>query len=993
MPRSNIINTGRLLFSILLIIITIGINSCSKNEKYISKVNPFVGTGGHGHTYPGATAPFGMVQLSPDTRIDDWDGCSGYHYSDSSILGFSHTHLSGTGVADYGDIRIMPTVGDLKLHPGSKTNPEDGYRCRFSHNIEKSSPGYYAVRLDDYDIDVALTVTKRVGFHQYRFPKNKKAHIVLDLKEAIRTEKIHELNIEIIDGRTISGLRRSASWAKDQYCYYAIEFNRNFLGFGIQVDGEKKQELKSAQGKDIQAWFDFDTENDTEVLVKVGLSSVSTEGALKNLKSEIPHWDFQKTLKKTQDEWEQELSKIEVSGDENDERIFYTALYHSLLAPNTWSDVDGQYRGHDLEVHHADHTVYTVFSLWDTFRAEHPLLTLTNPQEANDMIKSMLLMYEKDGLLPVWELAACETNCMIGYHSIPVIYDAYTKNLGDFDPNYALDAMIASANSDQFGLDSYKEYGYVKADEEGESVSKTLEYAYDDWCIAMMAKSLRRMDIYEVFIKRAQNYKNLFDSSTGFMRAKINAGWQKPFEPTEVNFHFTEANSWQYSMFVPQDVNGLIDLHGGDKAFENKLDELFETDKKLSGRHQSDITGLIGQYAHGNEPSHHMAYLYNYTGAPWKAQKLLTQIMNEMYHNRPDGLIGNEDCGQMSAWYVLSSLGFYPVTPGSNDYIIGTPVFPKAIIHLPNGKLLQINTENFSEKNIYVQSILRNGSNYPKSFFTHEDLMKGGTITYRMSAIPNKKFGMENKNRPKSAISDFPICPPPTIATQSQTFKDILLVEMQNHCPDADIFYTINGLEPNTGSNKYIEPFYIDKSTHFKMLAIHPQKGASAIIESHFHKIDGNISLEIRQAYSQLYPAGGDLALIDQIRGNDNFKTGNWQGYHDRDFEVDLTFNKNEKVSKIGIGFIQDQASWIFLPKNVSFYSSSDNKKWKQLGEIENKYDKKVSPLIHDFAIDIYPQKIKYLKIKAENSGPCPDWHLGAGGATWLFADEIWVNQ
>jgi len=976
----------------LIALLFILLSSCEKNDSIIQKVDPFIGTGGHGHTYPGATTPFGLVQLSPDTRIDDWDGCSGYHYSDSTILGFSHMHLSGTGVGDYGDIRIMPTVGDLKLRPGTKENPEEGYQSRFSHEQETASPGYYAVHLDDYNVDVELTASKRVGFHKYHFPENVNAHVILDLKEAVRTENIHELTINIENNHTVSGLRRSDSWANDQYCYYVIEFNRDFKNAGIQIDGVKKKSLKNAEGKDIQAWFDFDTQNEQQLLIKVGISAVSVEGAKKNLQAEIPHWDFQKTLAETEANWEKELSKIEVKGKDKDETIFYTALYHAMLAPNTWSDTDGKYRGHDLKVHQSDHTVYTVFSLWDTFRAEHPLLTFTNPNRVNDMIKSMMLMYEIDDLLPVWELAACETNCMIGYHSIPVIYDAFAKDIGDFDPDLALDAMVATARTDIFGIDLYKKYGYVKADMEGESVSKTLEYAYDDWCIAMMAKDIGRMDIYKEFIKRAQNYKNLFDASTGFMRAKINGEWQKPFDPTEVNFHFTEANSWQYSMFVPQDVNGLIELHGGDKTFENKLDELFETNMKLSGRHQSDITGLIGQYAHGNEPSHHMAYLFNYVGKPWKAQKFLAQIMNDLYHDEPDGLSGNEDCGQMSAWYVLSSMGLYPVTPGSNNFIIGTPIFKEVKMELSNGQILKIKAENYSKHNIYIQAIKRNGSNYSKSYFTYKDLMDGGEITFVMAAEPNKKFGFERKDRPKSAITDFPICPPPTIAAKTQTFKESLAIEMQNHCPGADIYYTTNGIDPDENANKYLKPLIIKNTTKFKVIAIHPQKGSSAVIESNFYKIDDNVSIELASSYSPLYSAGGDWALIDQIRGNNNFKTGTWQGFHDTDLEAIITFKKKKRVKEIGIGFIQDQGSWIFFPEKVDFFISSDKKEWIKIGTAKNKFDKKRSPIIHDFIIKPYPKKIKYLKIVAKNSGPCPDWHLGAGGASWLFADEIWVK-
>lgn len=973
----------------LVSILSLLLFSCQESPKLIDKVDPFIGTGGHGHTYPGATTPFGMVQLSPDTRIDDWDGCSGYHYSDNHILGFSHTHLSGTGVGDYGDIRLMPTVGDLKLRPGTKENPEEGYISKFSHENENAAPAFYQVLLDDYQIEVQLTASRRAGFHQYTFPESSSAHIILDLKEAVRTEKIHQLEINIEDKHTISGLRRSGSWANDQYCYFVIEFNKDFKDFGIQLEGEMKKRLEKAEGKDIQAWFDFDTNDGEIILAKVAISAVSIEGAKKNLAAEIPHWNFDKTLKKSQKEWEKELSQIEVKGEKKDETIFYTALYHALIAPNTWSDVDGQYRGHDLKVHHADHTVYTVFSLWDTFRAEHPLLTILHPERVNDMIKSMLLMYEKGGLLPVWELAACETNCMIGYHSVPVIYDAYAKGIGNFNPNQALDAMIKGARENIFGLDSYQKYGYIKADLEGESVSKTLEYAYDDWCIAMMAKDLGRNDVYEEFVERAQYYKNVYDPSTGFMRAKINGQWQKPFSPTEVNFHFTEANSWQYSMFVPQDVNGLIALHGGEKNFSEKLDELFTTDMKLSGRHQSDITGLIGQYAHGNEPSHHMAYLYNFVGEPWKAQKVLSQIMNELYHDQPDGLSGNEDCGQMSAWYILSSMGFYSVTPGSNEYIIGTPIFESVKLQLANGKTLHIKAKNYSKENIYIQSVALNAKPLLRSYITHEALSNGGLLEFNMGKEANELYAKDEEHRPHIQITESLICAPPTVLSETQTFNNELRIEMQNPNTAAKTYYTTDGSEPNAKSQEYSRPLIIKNSTAFMIKSIHPKWGESATVESNFYKIDASKSIDLTYAYSPLYAAGGDLALIDKIRGNQNFKTGTWQGFYNTPMEAIVSFKKKTKLSELSITFIQDQGSWIFLPKKVSFYISNDKRKWELIGTLDNNIDKHESPITHDFKVNMKAKKVKYVKIVAENAGPCPDWHLGAGGDTWLFADEI----
>jgi predicted alpha-1,2-mannosidase len=975
---------------ILLSLLSLFIMSCQQNKSLINKVNPFIGTGGHGHTFPGATVPFGMVQLSPDTRTDSWDGCSGYHYSDSTILGFSHTHLSGTGVGDYGDIRLMPTVGILRLHPGEEGNTRTGYRSHFSHKNETAEPAYYQVYLDDYRVNAELTATTHSGFHQYTFPKSSSSHMILDLTAAVKTEKIIDLQINIEDEHTVSGLRRSSSWAKDQYCYFVIEFNKDFEDYGIQVNGKKHPQLRSSRAKDIQAWFDFNTSSQEKILVKVGLSAVSVESAKINLEREIPKWNFDNTLKESQVKWHQALSQVQVQGSPKDDTIFYTSLYHALIAPNIWSDLDSLYRGHDLKIHEAPHNVYTVFSLWDTFRAEHPLLSILHPDRDKDMIKSMLLMQEQDGLLPVWELAANETNCMIGYHSVPVIYDAYAKGIRDFDTTKALKAMVTSANANHFGLDIYKKYGYIKADKEGESVSKTLEYAYDDWCIAMMAKDMGIDSIYHRFIKRAQNYKNLFDPETGFMRAKINGQWQKPFDPAEVNFHFTEGNSWQYSMFVPQDISGLIKLHGGTHAFEQKLDELFETTSALSGRQQADITGLIGQYAHGNEPSHHMAYLYNFIGKPWKTQKLVAKIMNTLYHAQADGLSGNEDCGQMSAWYVLSSLGFYPVTPGSNEYIFGSPIFKKVRLELPNGNILKIEMKNYQKGHIYIQSIKMNGKEYPNSFFTQQMLMEGGHWEIRMGAKPNKSFGKELNTRPQTSITTDHICPAPSLESDGMsTFIGRTKISM--HCPLAlsEIYYTTNGNQPDTSSTRYTNPLEITATTHFLFRAYHPIYGYSAVIESQFNKLDDNIDIELIHPYSSMYPAGGKQALIDHIRGSTNFKTGTWQGFHDTDLIAILSFKKKTSIKEISIGFIQDEKSWIFLPRKVEFYTSENKKDWILAGSLTNKLDQHQSPLIHDFSILVYPKKVKYLKIVAENAGSCPDWHLGAGGKTWLFADEI----
>ncbi|MDY0084178.1 MAG: GH92 family glycosyl hydrolase, partial [Ignavibacteriaceae bacterium] len=623
-------------------------------QDFAKHVNPFIGTGGHGHTFPGATVPYGMVQLSPDTRIDgSWDGCGGYHYSDNLIYGFSHTHLNGTGVSDYGDIMLMPTMGEPSFD-------NKIYSSTFSHANEKASAGFYSVKLDKHNIDVRLTTSTRVGFHEYTFNKSGQANIILDLNHR---DKLLKGTIRVIDDRTIEVLRRSEAWARDQYVYARIEFNKPMNLNKFISDSVSNR--KEYSGSKVAMSFSKQVKKGEKILVKVSLSPTSYEGAKLN-SSEIKHWDFDKVHEEALKLWNKELSKIEVTSNDKDKlAIFYTALYHTMMQPNIAQDLDGKYRGRDNQIHVAEgFDYYTVFSLWDTFRGAHPLYTLIDKKRTADYINTFIKQNEQGGRLPVWELASNETDCMIGYHSVSVIADAMAKGITGFDYEKAFEASKASAMRDVLGLDAYKKNGFISIDDEHESVSKTLEYAYDDWCIAQMAQILNKKEDYQYFMKRSQNWKNIFDWETGFMRPKKNGGWDKPFDPREVNNNFTEGNSWQYSFFVPQDVYGMIEAYGGPEKFEAKLDEMFNSESKTTGREQVDVTGLIGQYAHGNEPSHHMAYLYNYVGKPEKTNEKVKYILDNFYTKTPDGLIGNEDCGQMSAWYVLSSMGIYQVTPG-----------------------------------------------------------------------------------------------------------------------------------------------------------------------------------------------------------------------------------------------------------------------------------------------------------------------------------------
>jgi len=684
----------------------------------------------------------------------------------------------------------MPTVGTVYLNalPGGAS--AGGYASHFSHRNESASPGYYSVRLDDSAVKVELTATARAGLHRYTYPATDRANVILDLAHR---DRVLDSYLRVVGERRVEGYRRSTAWAKDQMVYFVAEFSKPFKASGVALDGHVLEGPREARGKDLKAFFQFDTREGEQVLVRVGISAVDIEGARKNLEAELNTWDFERVRSDAEGAWERELGKVQVEGgSEAQLKTFYTSLYHLMLAPNLFTDVDGRYRGRDLKIHTArGFNVYTVFSLWDTFRAAHPLYTIIERARTRDFIRTFLAQYEEGGRLPVWELAANETDTMIGYHAVSVIADAAMKGLGGFDLSHAFEAMKHSAELDHFGLEAYRRRGYIGAEDEPESVSKTLEYAYDDWCIAQVARLLGRLEDYRRYSERAQFYKNLFDPSTGFMRPKRNGGWLSPFDPREVNFNFTEANSWQYTFFAPQDLSGLINLLGGRENFARKLDALFAAESRTTGREQADITGLIGQYAHGNEPSHHIAYLYDYAGQAWKTQALVRRIMEEFYHPAPDGLIGNEDCGQMSAWYVLSAAGFYPVTPGSNVYAVGSPLFKEIRFKLENGKQFVVRASNNSPRNVYIQSATLDGKPYRKSYFTHADLMRGGLLVFRMGDRPNPAWGagrdapvseIEGDTR-ASEIEGDALVPVPAVNAAASVFRGSLEVSLQASAP------------------------------------------------------------------------------------------------------------------------------------------------------------------------------------------------------------------
>lgn len=757
---------SRLYFIFLVPIL---LNCSSKDHsntllgKKTSYVNTFIGTDAHGHTFPGATLPFGMVQLSPDTHIEGWDWCSGYHYSDSSIMGFSHTHLSGTGRGDLLDILLIPTIGEIKWQAGSRENPDQGYRSRFSHDEEWASPGYYGVLLKDYNIRADLTVTHRAGFHKYTFPASEASNILIDLFHGLKTDSVIATGMQVKDSVTLTGYRLSRGWGEpgeeyfvNQKIFCAIKFSKQPKAIIGYCDGHQTILNERIDGREAKVAALFSTDEEEEIFVKIGISAVDEDGALRNLNSEIKDWDFEKIRSKADSIWEQHLNVIQIhEQDLSSKEIFYTALYHAQLAPFLFSDYDGRYLGSDGKIHITNgFNNYTVFSLWDTFRASHPLFTIINPGIVNDFVKSKLAQFKEYGLLPVWSLAGSETNCMIGYHSIPVITDAYFKGIRDYDIELAYEAMKTSAMQDAFDIKYLKEYNFIPRDlVPTVSVAKTLEYAFDDWCIAQLAKELGRPEDYEYFMHRAKAFHNVFDKESGFMRGKNSDGtWRFDFDPYNAvneSSDFIEGNSWQYTWYVPHDVQSLIEGMGGKDNFTNKLDSLFNTNSDLLEGIPMDVSGLIGQYAHGNEPSHHIAYLYNYAGKPWKTQEKVSQILNTLYDNTPSGLCGNEDCGQMSAWYIFSALGFYPVNPAEGIYVIGSPKFKESHIKISENNVFSIYSINASKDNQFIQSVKLNGKNYEKSYIRHEDIINGGKIEFLMGSQVSD-WGTNEENVPPS---------------------------------------------------------------------------------------------------------------------------------------------------------------------------------------------------------------------------------------------------
>ena len=953
-------------------------------KPFYSKVNPFIGTGGHGHTYPGATMPFGMMQMSPDTRLEGWDGCGGYHYSDSVIYGFTHTHLSGTGIPDYCDILLMPFTGEVKWKNSEYASP-------FSHKNEKAEAGYYEVLLDKHNIKAALTTSFRSGMHEYTFPTTGQGKILLDLQHR---DEVLESNLEIVNPYEIKGLRRSKSWANNQILYFYIKFDQPIVSSGIALDNQLKEGLKKAEGKNVKAYFSFDLKGNKKIKVKVGISGVSAENAKMNLDAEIKDFDFVKLRTKAQQEWNKELGKISIKGGSVDQQTaFYSALYHTMVSPNIYTDVNGEYRGTDLKVHKAENfTNYSVFSLWDTHRAQNPLQSIINRKRTGDWINTFLVQYKYGGMLPVWELSGNETFCMIGYHAVPVIVDAYQKGIRNFDAALALEAMTSYAESNRYGLEQYRQQGFVGNDFDHESASKTVEYAYDDWCISQFAKWQGNEAVYQQYQQRAQNYKNLFDPRTKHIRGKVHGSWFSPFHASEVNNFFTEGNSWHYSFTAQQDIDGLIRIYGGREGFLEKMNELFNTSEGLKGREQADVTGLIGQYAHGNEPSHHLAYLFNYGGAAWRTQEIVHKICTEFYPNNPDGLIGNEDCGQMSAWMVLSSMGFYPVTPGSGIYALGTPLFDEATIHLENGKTFTVRAKGRSDKNIYLNTITLNGKKQSATFIPHTAVANGGVLELGMTGEPNKNLGVNESDKPHSSVAANGFVTVPYFDMDNFKFASNINVDIKSIDKNAVIYYRINKVGSDGGNfSKYTQPFQLNETNKVEAYAEMDGK-KTAVIDQVFYRLPNDKVIDVKSKVSPMYSAGGNDALIDGIVGTSAWKSGGWQSYYDQDFVAIVDLKSVKPISYVGIHVLQDVSPWIVYPSKVIYEISQDGINYQPLIVVDNKVGKEVKgPEVQYLGVEVKANG-RFIRLKAITGGPLPAWHESAGNPTHTFIDEVIVK-
>lgn len=971
--------TRLLMMLVILPALLMPFGVAAKTHDLASFIDPFIGTGGHGHTYPGPTLPFGMVQLSPDTRLTGWDGCSGYHHSDEIVFGFSHTHLSGTGVGDYGDILFMPVTGVPHLNNGYPDQPDLGYGSRFEKSQERAEAGYYRTFLKDYGIEVELTATERTGLHRYVFPKGQPGHVVVDLEHR---DKLLDVGLTIVDDQTIEGFRRSEGWARDQLVHFRATFSRPFQVARVFPGPDEMDD------RDSKAVLTFGDQGG-EVLVQVGISAVDAQGAKGNLKVEWADFDFAATRVAAAKAWSAILTPYSIEGATDDElTIMATALYHSFLAPNLFSDADGRFRGMDKKTHLVtDRRQYTVFSLWDTYRATHPLFTLMQRERTTDFVNTALSHYQLGGRLPVWELAANETDCMIGYHAVSFIADAYLKGIGGFDPNLALDGMLDSAYRDHFGLLAYQRDGFIAVEEESESVSKTLEYSYDDICISRMARAMNEHDFADSFGKRAQGWRHLFDPVSRCFRPRRNGQWLTPYDPRQVDFHHTEANGWQYRFAAPHHMAEHIVLLGGDEACSAVLDSLFTLTSETTGRHQPDITGRMGQYAHGNEPSHHMGWLYHFTGEPEKSRARIGKIVEEFYTTEPDGLIGNEDCGQMSSWYVLAAYGLYDVAPTSQQWLIIPPRHEKMSLTFEYGSVFTTRRTGQGE----VQRVLWNGEELKRSWLWHSEVAGGGELVFELGE--SSEWGRHPSARPGTPLDVDPVLPAPWAEAAGDRFRGSQVVELACLDPEATIYWTIDPeIEHPIHGNIYEGPITLTATSDLRFIA-HKKPFSSPMQTARFNAMPHGWKVVVESVPNPQYTAGGTDALIDGRRGAPNWRTGDWHGYDGQDFVATLDLGEMTEVNTVGCSFLQDMRSWIMMPRELTVAVSVDGVNFDVVGRAGHDVPQREEGVFtEDMVVDVGGIEIRAIRFVAQGYGSLPEWHLGAGGDSFIFIDELIVD-
>ncbi len=988
--------------------------SCQKKSllNLTNYVDPMIGTSAHGHTFPGATTPFGAIQLSPSNDFKSWDWCSGYHYSDSIIKGFAHNHISGAGLSGLGDILLMPTMGKQTTKSGSDELVDASYRSRFSHNTEHARAGYYSVILDDYNINVELTATPRTGFHRYTFNNSGVTNIVIDPTHGVM-ERSTETSIEVISNSEIRGYKRTGGGDKSRYAYFSAKFSKPFQK-AIITNNDDDTEADKLTAIKAKSYASFHVEKGEQIEVLVTISPIDYDGVDKNFVAEAKGKSFDDVLKETTDAWNSVLNKIVISESSSDakKRTFYTAMYHTFISPNIISDVDGRYAVEGKSYKY-EGTQFSNYSTWDTYRALHPLLTIIEQKETSKMVNSLVSRGTQAGIgQPVWELMGFDNACMIGYTTSSVIGDAVLKDIEGIDYEAAFNAMYTSAFDltkhsavyDVSGLEDYINYGYVTA-ETGSSVSKTTEYNYHDYVIARVAEKLGKTKEAQEFQKRSIGYRNLFSSKDGYLYPVYSNGTMRNLDLTtwdELIPNYVSGNIWAYSGYTPHDMAGIIQLHGGKDKYAAWLDKVFTDTTQVGGSQHVDISGFIGKYGHGDEPGHQMPYLYNYVGQPWKGQKLVNEVVTTMYSDKPDGLINNEDLGQMSAWYVFSTLGFYPVAPASLNYQIGAPYHENATINLENGHTFTVKAINLSEDNFYVQSVKLNGEAYHKTFITHDTIMQGGVLEFTMGGAPNKEWGRLDDSQSIGAVSK----EKPEIlvkATKSPYDENSAFFFTKQHIailkskdPEAEIYYTTDGTEPTLQARKYESPLEIKENCILKAIAVKSGLRVSKVYEKPIFK---SVFPLLKTGYPKIimnswadpnYGKSDGRMLIDEITGSKSYGDGKWTGMK-QDFDVDIDLGQNQMIEYVSVGILTDTGSWIFPAKSIEIYGGASEQNLKRIGHTiisaKDSYSKEVNRRV----IDLKRGRYKYLKVKINSFGVAPEWHGGSGNAVWLFLDEIMV--